>query len=99
MEGVYQECLEIELKYQNIPFTAQREFELNYRSQKLNHTFKPDFVCYDKIIVEIKAVSCLADEHWMQILNYLNASKMQLGFLINFGHSPKLEYERFILTG
>jgi len=99
LEGVYQECLEIELKYLNIPFTPQREFELNYRNQRLNHTFKPDFVCYDKIIVEIKAVSSLADEHRSQILNYLNASKMQLGFLINFGHSPKLEYERFILTG
>jgi GxxExxY protein len=99
LEAVYQECLEIELKYQTIPFTAQREFKLNYRNQRLRQTFKPDFVCYDKIIVEIKAVSSLADEHRAQILNYLNASKMQLGLLINFGHSPKLEYERFILTG
>ena len=99
LEAVYQECLEIELKYQSIPFTPQREFELEYRNKRLNNTFKPDFVCYDKIIIEIKAVSCLADEHRKQILNYLNASKMQLGFLINFGHSPKLEYERFILTG
>lgn len=96
LEAVYQECLEIELKHQGIPFSAQREFALSYRDQTLRQTFKPDFVCYDKIIVEIKAVSCLADEHRSQILNYLNASKMQLGLLVNFGHSPKIEYERFV---
>ena len=55
-------------------------------------------MCYDKIIMEIKAVSKLVDEHSAQILNYLNATGLKLGILVNFGHYPKLEYERFVLT-
>ena len=98
MEAVYQECLEIEFGYQHIPFLPQKELRLSYRNRELKQGFKPDFVCYDKIIVELKAVSSLADEHPAQVLNYLNAAGMKLGLLINFGHYPKLEYERFILT-
>lgn len=60
--------------------------------------FKPDFICYDKIILEIKSVSTLVDENRAQILNYLNATEMKLGLLINFGHYPKLEYERFVMA-
>lgn len=98
LEPVYQECLEIEFAYQKIPFLSQKELKLKYRHQELKQGFKADFVCYDKIIVELKAVSGLVDEHRAQVLNYLNASGMKLGLLINFGHYPKLEYERFILT-
>jgi GxxExxY protein len=98
LEPVYQECLEIEFEYQGIPFFPQKELKLSYRDRKLKQGFKPDFVCYDKIIVEIKAVSELVGDHRAQILNYLSATGMKLGLLINFGHYPKLEYERFILT-
>lgn len=98
LEPVYQECLEIEFDYQHIPFISQKEFKLSYRNRELEQGFKPDFVCYDEIIVELKAVSGLADEHRAQVLNYLNATGMKLGLLINFGHYPKLEYERFIMT-
>ncbi len=81
LEAVYQECLEIELEYQRILFQSQHEIKLQYRDQSLRHQFKPDFFCYGKIIVELKAVSKLIDEHRAQVLNYLNASKLQLGLL------------------
>jgi len=98
LEAVYQECLEIEFEYQKIPFCAQKEFNLTYRGRELKQRYKPDFLCYDKIIVKIKAVSEIIDEHRSQVLNYLNATELNLGLLVNFGHYPKLEYERFILT-
>ncbi len=98
LESVYQECLEIELEILNIPFRAQQEMQLHYRGQKLTHYFKPDLICHEKIVVELKAVSTLADEHRAQVLNYLNATKLKLGLLVNFGHYPKLQYERFVLT-
>ena len=98
LESVYQECLEIEFEHQNIPFGSQAELELWYRDRKLKQTYKVDFVCHGKIIVEIKAVSQLVDEHRAQLLNYLNATGFHLGLLVNFGHHPQLEYERIALT-
>ena len=97
LEPVYQECCEIEFGFQRIPFVPQKELQLTYRGQPLKQRYKPDFICYDKIIVELKAVSQLSDEHRAQVLNYLHATGMKLGLLINFGHHPKLEYERFVL--
>ncbi len=93
-EAVYQECLEIEFEYQNIPYESQKLLRLSYREQTLKKTFSPDFVCYDKIIVEIKAVSNLTNGDKAQIFNYLKVSKFKLGILVNFGHYPGLEYER-----
>lgn len=97
-EPVYQECLEIELQYQEIPFDAQKKLKLAYRGRELKQTFKPDFTCYGKIVMEIKAVANLIDKHRAQLLNYLNATEMKLGLLVNFGHYPKVEHERLILT-
>jgi GxxExxY protein len=97
LESVYQECLEIEFELQNIPFNPQKELTMKYRERLLKKTFIPDFVCYEKIIVEIKAVSKFVDEYRATVLNYLNASGFKLGILVNFGHSPKLEYERIVL--
>ncbi|MBT3495561.1 MAG: GxxExxY protein, partial [Candidatus Marinimicrobia bacterium] len=88
---------EKELTLQGIPFDAQKIVALNYKGQKLDKVYKPDFFCYDKIIVEIKAVSKLNNEFRAQIINYLNATNMRLGLLINFGHFPKIEHERFVL--
>jgi GxxExxY protein len=68
-----------------------------YRGRTLVQTFHPDFVCYEKIILEIKAVSQLCDEHRAQVLNYLSATSCKLGRLVNFGHYPRLEYERLLL--
>lgn len=98
LEPVYQECLEIEFEFQHIPFEPQKRLQLKYRGQTLKRTFKPDFICHDKIVIELKAVSKLVDEHRAQVLNYLNATGMKLGILINFGHYPKLEYDRIVLT-
>jgi len=98
LEPVYQECLEIEFRLQGIPFVAQQNFALAYKGETLKHTYTPDFVCFNEIIVEIKAVSALTDEHRAQVINYLNATGMELGLLINFGHYPKLEWERIVLT-
>ena len=97
LESVYQECLGTELGRRGIPHEAQQELSLIYRGAKLDQVYKADFVCYGKIILEIKAVSQLVDDHRAQLLNYLNASKFKLGLLVNFGHYPKLEHERIIL--
>jgi GxxExxY protein len=97
LEAVYQECLEIEFSFQEIPYETQKNLQLTYRDQILKQTYKPDFLCYNKIIIEIKALSKIMDEHRAQILNYLNGTVFKLGILVNFGHSPKLEYERFVL--
>ena len=97
LEAVYQEALAHELKLRNIPFQEQRELKLQYKGIPLQQTYKPDFVCYDKIIVEIKAVSDLAPEHEAQLLNYLKITNMRLGLLVNFGHYPKIEIKRFAL--
>jgi GxxExxY protein len=97
LEGVYQECLEIELTEQGIPFEPRKELELDYKGRPLKQRYVPDFVCYDKIIVELKAVDKIASEHKAQLLNYLHATGMRLGLLVNFGHHPKLEWKRMII--
>ncbi len=98
LESVYQECLEIEHEFQRIPFVAKQALQLFYRGQELKQKFIPDFVCYGKIIVELKAVNRLADEHRAQVINYLNATGYELGILVNFGGHPKLEWERLAHT-
>lgn len=99
LEPVYQECLAIEFAHYAIPVIAQPALSLEYRGQPLQQKYFPDFVCHGKIIVELKAVVSLADEHLhAQILNYLKASTFELGLLVNFGHYPKLQYERMANT-
>jgi GxxExxY protein len=97
LEGVFQECLEIEFRLQGIPARAQVPMPLEYKGQALTHKYVADFVCYDRVIVELKAVSKLADEHRAQIQNYLHATRLNVGLLVNFGHFPKVEHERFVL--
>jgi len=98
LEPVYQECLGIEFEYQRIPAIAKPSLTLSYRGRMLTQTYQPDFVCFEKIIVELKAVSALTDEHCAQLSNYLHATGFELGLLVNFGHYPKLEYERIAKT-
>ena len=95
-EPIYQECLEIELRMQGIPFDAQKQLSLAYKGHPLTKSLVPDFFCFDQVILEIKAVSALTDEHRAQVLNYLSAINIEVGLLVNFGHYPKLEYERII---
>ena len=98
LEPVYQECLGIEFEYQRIPAIAKSLLALSYRNRILKQTYEPDYVCFEKIIVELKASSGLADEHRAELLNYLHATGFELGLLVNFGHYPGLEYERMAKT-
>ncbi|MBA2334758.1 MAG: GxxExxY protein [Blastocatellia bacterium] len=93
-EPIYQECLQIEFSLQGIPFIAQPELQQCYKGKLLNQFFKPDFICFEKIIVEIKSVASIIDAHRAQAINYLNATGFELALLINFGQHPKLEHER-----
>jgi GxxExxY protein len=97
-EPIYQECLGIEFEYCRIPAIGQPGLSLEYRGRALSQSYFPDFVCYGKVVVELKAVSEITDEHRAQILNYLKAGRFDLGLLVNFGHYPKLEYERIART-
>ena len=96
LEAVYQECLQIEFGLRGIPFRSQTELQLEYKGHRLKQVYVPDFTGYDKIIVELKAVTQLADEHRAQVHNYLKAAGYRLGLLVNFGHYPKVEWERII---
>ncbi len=97
LEAVYQECMEKELARRGIPFRAQHELRLQYKDELLTQSYKTDLICYDKIIVEIKAVKEIAPQHAAQVLNYLKATGMKLGLLVNFGGYPKATVKRFVL--
>ena len=97
LEAVYQECLELEFKKQGIPYEREKEIKIYYDGQELKQTYRADFVCYDKIIVELKAVSELDEAHHAQVYNYLHATNMKLGILLNFGSSDGLEKDRIVL--
>lgn len=94
LEAVYQECLAKEFARQKIPFVPQRKLSLNYKGERLSQTYAPDFICFEKIIIEIKGTRQLAPEHKAQVLNYLKATGLKLGLLVNFGHYPKIQIER-----
>lgn len=96
LEAVYQECLEIEFRLQGIPYVSQSSLNLAYKGQPLKQRYQPDFLCFDLIILEIKAVSHLTDEHRAQVHNYLKATGLRLGLLVNFGHHPLLEHDRIV---
>ena len=97
-EPVYQDAVEIELELSGIPFDPQRNYQIFYRGRPLKHTYTPDVLCFEKIIVELKAAKALTDEHRAQVLNYLKVTGLQLGLLVNFGSYPRLEWERIVLT-
>jgi GxxExxY protein len=97
LEAVFQECLSFEFELQGISAKAQISLPLAYKGRRLVQRYVADFICFDKVLVELKAVSKLADEHRAQIQNYLHATGLKVGLLVNFGHFPKLEHERFVL--
>ncbi|WP_145114763.1 GxxExxY protein [Gimesia panareensis] len=97
LEAVYQECLERELRERGIPFVAHPSLQLSYKGVPLKQTYQPDLVCYDSIILELKAVKSLTSEHEAQIFNYQKAASMKLGLLVNFGSFPKATVQRFVL--
>lgn len=96
LESVYQACLELELGEREIPFLSQPILDIRYKGIEIRPTFQPDLVCFGEIIVELKAVTALADAHRAQGHNYLKATGYRLGLLVNFGHQPKAQIERIV---
>jgi len=95
LEPVYQEALSIEFEKQTMPFEKEKQLRIKYKDTYLEKFYMADFVCYEKIIVECKALKQLLPEHESQVLNYLNATGFRLGLLLNFG-TTRLEVKRII---
>lgn len=98
-EPVYHDCLQIELALQEIPFRHEPYIGLTYKGVSLRRGYTPDFTCWEKIVVELKAEDRLTNAQVAQLLNYLNATGYSLGLLINFGHYPGLEWRRIVRNG
>lgn len=95
LEAVYQEALALELAERAVPFLRELDLPVFYKDKRLNTTYRADFLCFESIIVELKALPKLGGLEHAQILNYLKATGHQLGLLLNFG-SESLQYHRFI---
>ena len=95
-EEVYQQCLEREFALRSIPFEAKKELRIFYKGAPIEKTYIPDFLCYGKIILEIKAVTVLTQEHRSQLINYLHITGYRLGMLANFGSYPKIQVEPWL---
>ena len=96
LEAVYQEALEIELRLRNIPFTREKQLKIKYKGKELKKYYTADYVCYDNIILELKALSELTNTNDAQVLNYLKTTNYKVGLLINFG-TKSLQHKRLIL--
>ena len=97
LEPVYQEAMEVELRRRNIPFEPQQPLRIDYKGLQLEKQYKADFVCFGKVIVEIKACEGLTGRDVGQIINYLKATQMRVGLLINFCSPGKLEWKRYVI--
>jgi len=97
LEAAYQESLALEFSRREIPFVAQPTLRLEYKGTALRAVYVPDFICFDQVLVELKAVSALAPEHRAQIINYLKAAHLRVGLLVNFGGSRKAQVERLVV--
>lgn len=97
LEAVYQEALAVEFTQRNIPFRREVELGIHYKNQKLPTAYRADFVCYDSVIVELKALTAIGNGETAQILNYLKATGFARGLLLNFG-TPALQYKRISFT-
>ena len=97
LEAVYQEALEWELSLREIPYRQEVDLPICYKARELRTTYRADFVCFDSVIVELKAIGGLTGRERAQVINYLKATNVEVGLLLNFGLSS-LEYERLILT-
>ena len=97
LEAVYQECLALEFAARDIAFSAMPALKLDYKGLCLRQTYSPDFVCFDSIIVELKTARELAPEHRAQVYNYLKATGMRVGLLVNFGAPRRASVERIVM--
>jgi GxxExxY protein len=97
-EEIFQECFELELQMQGIPFLPKQELKCYYKGKELKKRYIPDLFVLGCLVVELKSVSVLLPEHEAQLMNYLRISRRPVGYLINFGHKGTLEWKRFILS-
>ena len=97
-EAIYQDAMEIEVESRTIPNSPHQDVFVFYKGKQLKSFFKPDFICYDKIVVELKALDRLTSREEAQVLNYLKATGLPVGVLINFGGDKDLEWKRMVLT-
>lgn len=97
LEAVYQECLGLEFQARAIPFRPKPLLELAYKGATLRQTYAPDFICFESVVVELKAGRDLAPEHRAQLLNYLRATGLKVGLLVHFGSSAKATVQRMVL--
>ena len=95
LEAVYQEALEKEFQLSLIPYKREFPLKIFYKNEPLEKTYITDFICYDNIIVELKALNAITNEHQSQLINYLTATKLKLGIIINFG-KPSIEHKRIV---
>ena len=96
LESVYQEAMKLELNARSVPFEAEKPISIEYKGQRLSQNYFADLVCFEQIIVELKALSRLSGSEQAQVLNYLKATGFKVGVLINFGSRGKLEWKRFV---
>ena len=96
LEGVYQEALELEFLRQGLPFESQMPLAINYKGQPLKKSYIPDFIVFGKIIVELKALDRLSGTEEAQLINYLKATGLRVGVLLNFGRVGELEWKRYV---
>lgn len=96
LEPVYQEALSIVFREKNIPFVKEKSLDIKFKGQVLNKKYIADFICFDKIIIELKAIDTINSQHLAQVINYLKCTDKRLGLIINFGTSS-LQYRRVIL--
>jgi GxxExxY protein len=94
LEDVYQESLELELHDRKIPFVTKPKLPIFYKGRPLRKQYEADLIVFDRIIIELKAVKALLPEHEAQLLNYLKATGRRVGYLVNFGAFPKLDWRR-----
>ena len=97
LEPVYQEALEIELRLRRIPNEPQRELLVYYKGEALKTKYKPDFICYEQVIVELKALERLSGREVGQLINYMKVTRFNVGLLVNFGSPVRLEWKRYVL--
>jgi len=94
LEAVYQECLTLEFAARDIPFIATPSLQISYKGSALRQSYMPDFICFEKIVVELKATRAALPEHRAQVINYLKATGLRLGLLVNFSPAEKASIER-----